>query len=184
MRTREFIVRLANGEFSKNDILQYAASVPDVSDLYKELWFSLWVVPDGFTKPIVEDGKEKYILEAIQILAAKYGNLAQPEVKENKQPKRGRPVKPLADIMLNDSTGEKLKKLHTLINGKKGKSLALIIIACVKQGYMTKPTYQQLAGEFGDIGSRQAYTNYSDEIKFTASEIGGAVKAVIKVMQE
>lgn len=189
MTTREFIVRLANGEFSKNDILQYAASVPDVSDLYKELWFSLWVVPDGFTKPIVEDGKEKYILEAIQILAAKYGNLTQPEVKENKQPKqakpkRGRPVKPLADVMLNDNTGEKLKKLHTLINGKKGKSLALIIIACVKQGYMTKPTYQQLAGEFGDIGSRQAYTNYSDEIKFTTSEIEGAKKAVVKVMQE
>ena len=186
MRTREFIVRLANGEFSKNDILQYAASVPDVSDLYKELWFSLWVVPDGFTKPIVEDGKEKYILEAIQILAAKYGNLAQPEVKENKQPKpkRGRPVKPLADIILNDDAGEKLKKLHTLVDGKKGKDLALIILACIKQGYMTKPTYQQLAGEFGDIGSRQAYTNYSDEIKFTTSEIEGAKKAVIKVMQE
>lgn len=49
---------------------------------------------------------------------------------------------------------------------------------------MTKPTFQQLAGEFGDIGSRQAYTNYSDEIKFTASEIGGAIKAVEKVMQE
>lgn len=186
MTTREFIVRLANGEFSKNDILQYAASVPDVSDLYKELWFSLWVVPDGFTKPIVEDGKEKYILEAIQILAAKYGNLAQPEAKESKQPKpkRGRPVKPLADVMLNDNTGEKLKKLHTLIDGKKGKSLALIIMACVKKGYMTKPTFQQLAGEFGDIGSRQAYTNYSDEIKFTASEISGAIKAVVKVMQE
>lgn len=189
MRTREFIVRLANGEFSKNDILQYAASVPDVSDLYKELWFSLWVVPDGFIKPIVEDGKEKYILEAIQILAAKYGNLAQPEVKENKQPKqakpkRGRPVKPLADVMLNDNTGEKLKKLHTLIDGKKGKSLALIIMTCVKQGYMTKPTYQQLANEFGDIGSRQAYTNYSNENRFTASEIGGAVKAVREVMQE
>lgn len=86
--------------------------------------------------------------------------------------------------MLNDNTGEKLKKLHTLIDGKKGKSLALIIMACVKQGYMTKPTYQQLANEFGDIGSRQAYTNYSDENRFTASEIGGAVKAVKEVMQE
>lgn len=189
MTTREFIIRLANGEFSKNDILQYAASVPDVSDLYWELWFSMYAVPEGFTKPIVEEYKHKYITNAILILAAKYGNLAQPEAKENIQlkqakPKRGRPVKPLADVMLNDNTGEKLKKLHTLIDGKKGKSLALIIMACVKQGYMTKPTYQQLAGEFGDIGSRQAYTNYSDEIKFTASEISGAIKAVVKVMQE
>ena len=189
MRTREFIVRLANGEFSKNDILQYAASVPDVSDLYWELWFSMYAVPEGFTKPIVEEYKHKYIMNAMQILVTKYGydDLVQPEAKENIQPKqtkpkRGRPVKPLADVMLNDNTGEKLKKLHTLIDGKKGKSLALIIMACVKQGYMTKPTYQQLAGEFGDIGSRQAYTNYSDEIKFTASEISGAIKAVIKVM--
>lgn len=191
MTTREFIVRLANGEFSKNDILQYAASVPDVSDLYWELWFSMYAVPEGFTKPIVEEYKHKYITNAMQMLVTKYGydDLVQPEAKESKQskqakPKRGRPVKPLADIMLNDNTGEKLKKLHTLIDGKKGKSLALIIIACVKLGYMTKPTYQQLAGEFGDIGSRQAYTNYSDEIKFTTSEIEGAKKAVIKVMQE
>ena len=191
MTTREFIVRLANGEFSKNDILQYAASVPDVSDLYWELWFSMYAVPEGFTKPIVEEYKHKYITNAMQILETKYGydDLVQPEAKENIQPKqtkpkRGRPVKPLADVMLNDNTGEKLKKLHTLIDGKKGKSLALIIMACVKQGYMTKPTYQQLAGEFGDIGSRQAYTNYSDEIKFTASEISGAIKAVVKVMQE
>ena len=219
MRTREFIVRLANGEFSKNDILQYAASVPDVSDLYWELWFSMYAVPEGFTKPIVEEYKHKYITNAMQILVTKYGyddlvqpeakeskryddlvqpeakeskrydDLVQPEAKESKQPKqakpkRGRPVKTLADIMLNDDAGEKLKKLHTLVDGKKGKDLALIILACVKQGYMTKPTYQQLANEFGDIGSRQAYTNYSNEIKFTKSEIGGAIKAVKDVMQE
>ena len=119
----------------------------------------------------------------------RYDDLVQPEAKESKQPKqakpkRGRPVKTLADIMLNDDAGEKLKKLHTLVDGKKGKDLALIILACVKQGYMTKPTYQQLANEFGDIGSRQAYTNYSNEIKFTKSEIGGAIKAVKDVMQE
>ena len=205
MRTREFIVRLANGEFSKNDILQYAASVPDVSDLYWELWFSMYAVPEGFTKPIVEEYKHKYITNAMQILVTKYGyddlvqpeakeskrydDLVQPEAKESKQPKqakpkRGRPVKTLADIMLNDDAGEKLKKLHNLVDGKKGKDLALIILACVKQGYMTKPTYQQLANEFGDIGSRQAYTNYSNEIKFTKSEIGGAIKAVKDVMQE
>ena len=205
MTTREFIVRLANGEFSKNDILQYAASVPDVSDLYWELWFSMYAVPEGFTKPIVEEYKHKYITNAMQILVTKYGyddlvqpeakeskrydDLVQPEAKESKQPKqakpkRGRPVKTLADIMLNDDAGEKLKKLHTLVDGKKGKDLALIILACVKQGYMTKPTYQQLANEFGDIGSRQAYTNYSNEIKFTKSEIGGAIKAVKDVMQE
>ena len=205
MTTREFIVRLANGEFSKNDILQYAASVPDVSDLYWELWFSMYAVPEGFTKPIVEEYKHKYITNAMQILVTKYGyddlvqpeakeskrydDLVQPEAKESKQPKqakpkRGRPVKTLADIMLNDDAGEKLKKLHTLVDGKKGKDLALIILACVKQGYMTKPTYQQLANEFGDVGSRQAYTNYSNEIKFTKSEIGGAIKAVKDVMQE
>lgn len=145
----------------------------------------------GLYKAIVEEYKHKYITNAMQILVTKYGydDLVQPEAKESKQskqakPKRGRPVKPLADVMLNDNTGEKLKKLHTLIDGKKGKSLALIIMACVKQGYMTKPTYQQLANEFGDIGSRQAYTNYSDENRFAASEIGGAVKAVKKVMQE
>lgn len=166
MRTREFIVRLANGEFSKNDILQYAASVPDVVDLYKELWLSSMVVPKGYTKPIVEIGNND-VWEAIQILEDKYGNLTQ-QVKGNIQPKqakpkRGRPVQPLADIMRVDNKGERLKKLHTLIDGKKGKEIALIIIACVKLGFMGKPTFQQLANEFGDIGSRQAYTNYSNE---------------------
>ena len=84
MTTREFIVRLANGEFSKNDILQYAASVPDVSDLYWELWFSMYAVPEGFTKPIVEE-YNKYITNAMQILVTKYGydDLVQPEAKKN-----------------------------------------------------------------------------------------------------
>lgn len=117
MTTREFIVRLANGEFSKNDILQYAASVPDVSDLYWELWFSMYAVPEGFTKPIVEEYKHKYITNAMQILVTKYGydDLVQPEAKGNIQPKqtkpkRGRPVKPLADVMLNDNTGGEVKE--------------------------------------------------------------------------
>lgn len=91
---------------------------------------------------------------------------------------KGRPNKPFKDMMINDTNGEKLQKLHAIMKDKRGKGAALIILAAVKKGWLQKPTYPQVAGEFGDIGTKQGFTAYLHEEKFTKNEIEGAMKSL------
>ena len=87
---------------------------------------------------------------------------------------RGRPKETLKDKMINDADGKKLQRLHEIWGGRKGKDAALIIVACIKTGWMSKPTYTQVKDEFGDIGHKSGYNKYIDEKKFTDEEIEGA----------
>ena len=80
--------------------------------------------------------------------------------------------------MINDADGSKLQKVHTVMNGKKGKDAALIVLACIKKGWMPKPTFTQVAEEFGDIGAQQGFTKYLYEKWFTKDEIEGAINSL------
>lgn len=59
-----------------------------------------------------------------------------------------------------DKQEELLKKLHLLIDTKKGKPVALVIRLCVELGLMSKPTFGALQAEFGDIGHHSNYNKY------------------------
>lgn len=85
-------------------------------------------------------------------------------VEDNKEPqkKSGRPVKHFVESMINDDDGKKLRYLHQLANGKKGKDFAKIISAAILEGWITTLTFAQAKEEFGDIGSRQNYNKYID----------------------
>lgn len=91
---------------------------------------------------------------------------------------RGRPKETLKDKMINDADGSKLKKVHTVMNGRKGKDAALIVLACIKIGWMQKPTFKQLTDEFGNIGKQQGVTKYLQECHFTKDEIEGAINSL------
>lgn len=91
---------------------------------------------------------------------------------------RGRPKETLKDKMIDDAKGEKLQKIHTKMIGKKGKDAALIILACIKKGWMTKPTYTQVKNEFGDIGSKTGYNRYLNEKMFTKEELEGVINSL------
>lgn len=91
---------------------------------------------------------------------------------------RGRPKETLKDKMINDADGSKLQKLHVVMNGKKGKDAALIIIACIKKGWMQKPTFTQVKEEFGNIGTQQGFTKYLNENLFTKNEIEGVINSI------
>ena len=98
---------------------------------------------------------------------------------QKEKPKRGRPTEPFASKMIDDADGEKLKKMHTILKGKKGKDFALIIWACIKRGWCNKPTYTQVKGEFGDIGSPTGYNRYVNNLgKFTREEMDGALNSL------
>lgn len=74
-----------------------------------------------------------------------------------------------------DKQDELLKKLHLLIDGKKGKSVALVIHLCIELGLMSKPTHGELTAEFGDIGHPSGYSDYfrNYSTKYTEVEING-----------
>lgn len=101
---------------------------------------------------------------------------------QQEQPKptrgRGRPKETLKDKMIDDANGEKLQKTHTKMSGKKGKDAALIILACIKKGWMAKPTYTQVRDEFGDIGSKTGYNKYLKESMFSKEELEGAMASL------
>ena len=93
---------------------------------------------------------------------------------------QGRPTKPFKESMLNDTNGEKLKIVHTYMDGKKGKDAVAIILACMDIGWMQRPTYGQAANEFGDIGSKANYNQYLDKRKFNYQEEIEPIKNALK----
>lgn len=105
----------------------------------------------------------------------------------NKEPQQRKPIatrdkeKPketLKEKIIDDADGSKLQKIHTKMVGKKGKDAALIILACIKKGWMLRPTYTQVNNEFGDIGSKSGYNKYLNEQRFTKEELDGAIRCL------
>lgn len=56
--------------------------------------------------------------------------------------------------------GDLLAMLHRLIDGRRGKSVALVLYACMELGYMTRPTQGELLAEFDMIGSWESVCKY------------------------
>lgn len=94
------------------------------------------------------------------------------------KPNRGRPNGTFKDKMICDTDGSRLHKIHNAINGRTGKDVSLIILACIKKGWITKPTYTQVKNEFGDIGSKTGYNRYLSEKMFSREELEGAISSL------
>lgn len=101
---------------------------------------------------------------------------------QQEQPKptrgKGRPKETLKNKMIDDADGSKLQKIHTKLDGKRGKDVSLIVLACIKKGWLTKPTYTQVKNEFGDIGSKTGYNKYLSEQMFAKEELEGAINSL------
>ncbi len=84
--------------------------------------------------------------------------------QENAVPgEKGRKTLPFSDVLLGtpDTKQKTLERLHLLIDGKKGKAVALVIHACKSKGLMTEPTFTQVKNEFGEtVGNRSGYNHY------------------------
>lgn len=103
---------------------------------------------------------------------------AAPEPQQGINRGKGRPKKIFKDLMKDDPDGSKLQKIHTLMKGQKGKAAALIILASIKKGWISKPTFPQVKNEFGDIGVQQGFTAYLNESKFSKEELEGAINSL------
>lgn len=72
------------------------------------------------------------------------------------------PNKSIKDYMLVED-GQKdslLTILHSLIDGKKGKDVALVILVCVQHGLIKKPEHDIMKKTFGEIGAKSGYNSY------------------------
>lgn len=77
-----------------------------------------------------------------------------------------------------------LKILHILIDGHKGKRVALVIWGCVDLGLMHKPSYSQVAKEFAGIGAKSGYNNYANNPnKFADEEKNGIKQNILRCIK-
>lgn len=90
--------------------------------------------------------------------------------------KVGRPKSedvPFKSLLIGDS--EECKKtfdlLESLIKGKKGKTVAMAIQACVEAGKIQMPTFPQIKAQFPYIGTPQAYSPHIGHCKGKQFEI-------------
>ena len=157
----------------------------------------------GRGKPMMNPDRTGYLYDELSILMEHYSELeeteqnhlpcaTQPEKSDdtqslNKEPQQRKPIatrdkeKPKETLkvkIIDDADGSKLQKIHTKMVGKKGKDAALIILACIKKGWMLRPTYTQVNNEFGDIGSKSGYNKYLNEQRFTKEELDGAIRCL------
>jgi hypothetical protein len=73
-------------------------------------------------------------------------------------------------VISENDAGRVIKNLHNMLEGKKGKDVALIIQAAIKRGLITRPSSREVENEFGDIGDKSGYNHYM-RYKFTNEEL-------------
>lgn len=126
-----------------------------------------------------------YILDNVIVPTIKQRNPTSPKQEPNPKPQLTPSVEattkddvPLLDLMLLDKDEQKQKLLdvlHKLIDGKKGKHVALVLLVCEKCGLMNKPTHQILSLAFGGIGTKSGYNKYYSKglVAYTQEQIKG-----------
>lgn len=199
MTVREFINNIATGEFSdSNDILNFSKLLPDIEELIWSLKLADIACLESTGKPQISDDKQiSRIKRAIEILSKSSESSASPQ-KQQQEPletvhqvnvpadrKPGKPKKKISFIpVINkehpvthqpQDPDRILATLHSLIDGKIGKDVAMVIQAAIMTGKITKPQYSQVASEFGDIGHRSGYDKYM-AIRFADIEIKGMMR--------
>ena len=117
-------------------------------------------------------------IEFIENLNEESGQNVTSTQKTN-QNKKGRPTKSIQECISKKEEIERvLKLLHTYIDGKTGSAICLPLLAVIKLGKMTTPTYTQIKKEFGDIITKSLYNAYMDEHKFNPRDLNGVMNEI------
>jgi hypothetical protein len=76
-----------------------------------------------------------------------------------------------------------LAVLHRLIDGKKGKEVALVVQCAMERGWFsTKPTFNAMALEFGDIGNESGFNRYM-RFDFTEKEKNPILEQLVEMKE-
>lgn len=126
-------------------------------------------------RPFMGDVQEQWIKEWLDTRQEAVKGNGEAQRGKDKAGKRGRPATTFASLMVGDENGGRLARIHEVMKGKKGKGVALVILACMRLGWLIgKPTFRQIEDEFGDVGTKQAFNNamakQHDQIEIQAAE--------------
>ncbi len=98
-------------------------------------------------------------------------SIAAPQPSGHKTWNKGRITVDFNSKIRNASKKDKVKQyLHSMLDGKKGKTLAKVVSAAVRAGLIHQPSFKELKSEFNVIGSQSGYYNYIDE-PFSEAEL-------------
>lgn len=86
-------------------------------------------------------------------------------------PDKAKPQLTLRDLVKDKAKADALiSSMHTLMHGQKGKMAAMLVCCAMeKQLLSSRPTFEQMTAEFGDIGARNGYYSYL-KVKFSPEE--------------
>lgn len=157
-----------------NNINQIPANLRNDIQAYLSLWggyCQMWV---DAIKGIVNNLRE-YEQNYQKVMAGNFSEGIQPQQEQALTCKTT-----FKDKIIAENKDEVLNKLHSMIDGKRGKNVALVIFASVEIGLILKPTYKEVKNEFGNIGAESGYNNYLNKSKFSDSEINGIKKRLLE----
>lgn len=173
------IITVNRQDYLQDEIRKCEKTMRDSIDMaHDEMFCSVYNVVDIIYNYVAAEAVKSELLVRNKECSGRELQNAKPQQKRKSARSKGRPKETLKDKMINDADGSKLQKVHTVMNGKIGKEAALIILACIKKGWMLMPTFTQVAEEFGDIGTQQGFTIYLHEKCFTNGEIEGAINSL------
>lgn len=192
----DFIDSIMSGSISKSGIVAYAkeyfANCGELDSLLlkmtartlsdPEIIFTgdrgndgLEEIKDNNRISIVQQKQQDRVFEAMGIVEACKDKIEQPQQGQALTCKTT-----FKDKIIAENKDEVLNKLHSMIDGKRGKNIALVIFASVEIGLILKPTYKEVKNEFGNIGAESGYNNYLNKSKFSDSEINGIKKRLLE----
>lgn len=103
----------------------------------------------------------------------------QKQEKIDPMPQSAKSTKSIYDIIQCEDKEGLVKRLHTLIDGKRGKDIAVVFILAKTEGLITRfPTKMMLTSEFNIRGSWTAIAKYMNEDALNDDKILGDAAAI------
>ena len=83
------------------------------------------------------------------------------QMKQMTEPVRAEAQTDFAAVVIDVDRKKKIiQALHSQIDGRKGKDVALVVQAAMQAGLIRRPTHAQMVAEFGAIGDKAGYSRY------------------------
>lgn len=166
---KDYIKQIADGRLTRGEVIERLKgwSKDSVKDFLDDMVAdAIMILMDGGNTP-ANQVKSNRLSDMVDSIATEllpgYDKLRKPTqtASGNNQRNTATGNEFRSCLLIQDDKKDKLlKKLHSLIDGKKGKAVALVIRSCVELGLMSKPTFGVLQAEFGDIGHHSNYDKY------------------------
>lgn len=200
MNEQEFVEGVSGGLLQSMDIVKYCNDIKangiELSSVYVDLLTSSLLELPGSIKRqrlgnamnVIEGhfGKESIKPQSNPTDKPQPGTTDKPTPKNAQESHRndpqrakgGRPTNISFETLIMQQNKEKvLKRLHDLVDGHKGRRVALVMRVCVKLGIISHPTWTPIEHEFKNIGkSKGFYKYFNGGYTFQSDEVTGMIR--------